>query len=252
MNYYLDTEFIESWKKPIKWLPTIGNFNKPYHSIQLISIGIVCEDGRTYYAISKEYNYDDASDWVKKNVILPMYQELTPAHKQFSGENNFHKYEGKTNRQIAKEILQFVAPYHFLSVKYKTGNVVLNQETYLKQFPAKFFAFFADYDWVLFCSLFGSMNDLPKGFPWYCRDLKQMLDEIVAETSCKDLGIYMTETIPVRDDVISFEQKLALVQGFTKYPKQANEHNALDDAKFDKALHEFITSIKQRRIGPTW
>jgi hypothetical protein len=47
-RYFFDTEFIEGWKKPIKWLPTVGRFNKPYHSIQLISIGIVAEDGREY------------------------------------------------------------------------------------------------------------------------------------------------------------------------------------------------------------
>ncbi len=40
----------------------------------------------------------------------------------------------------------------------------------------KFWAYYADYDWVVFCQLFGKMIDLPPGFPMYCRDLKQMLD----------------------------------------------------------------------------
>ena len=73
MKYFLDTEFIEHFKKPIKWLPTFGNFNKPFHTIELISIGIISMDGRAYYAISNEYNYNDADDWVKENVIIPMY-----------------------------------------------------------------------------------------------------------------------------------------------------------------------------------
>jgi len=40
-----------------------------------------------------------------------------------------------------------------------------------------FYAYYADYDWVVFAQLFGKMKDLPKGFPMYCKDLKQSLDE---------------------------------------------------------------------------
>ncbi len=39
------------------------------------------------------------------------------------------------------------------------------------------YGYYADYDWVLLCSLFGRMIDLPKGFPMYCIDLKQIIDE---------------------------------------------------------------------------
>lgn len=78
----MDFEFIECFKKPIKWLPTIGRFNKPYHSIQLISIGIVSEDGRKYYAVSRDYNFSDASQWVKDNVITKIYQQQSPTFKQ--------------------------------------------------------------------------------------------------------------------------------------------------------------------------
>lgn len=36
--------------------------------------------------------------------------------------------------------------------------------------------FLADYDWVVLCQLFGTMMQLPKGWPMYCRDLRQALD----------------------------------------------------------------------------
>ena len=48
MKYFLDTEFIEGFHKPL--------FGKKRHFIDLISIGIVCEDGREYYAVSNEFN----------------------------------------------------------------------------------------------------------------------------------------------------------------------------------------------------
>ena len=52
MRYYLDTEFIE--------YPC---------SIELISIGIVDEQGQAFYAELSDYDATHASDWVKENVI---------------------------------------------------------------------------------------------------------------------------------------------------------------------------------------
>ena len=38
--------------------------------------------------------------------------------------------------------------------------------------------YFSSYDWVVFCQLFGRMIDLPEGFPMYCRDVKQLCDDV--------------------------------------------------------------------------
>ena len=52
MIYCVDTEFIE-----------IGN------TIELISIDVVGIDGSEYYAVCDEYNENNASDWVRQNVL---------------------------------------------------------------------------------------------------------------------------------------------------------------------------------------
>lgn len=52
MRYFLDAEFIEDG-----------------HTIDLLSIGITCEDGREYYAESREVDLARANDWVKANVL---------------------------------------------------------------------------------------------------------------------------------------------------------------------------------------
>lgn len=44
MKYFIDTEFIEGFHKPM--------FGKRRHFIDLISIGIVSEDNRAFYFIS--------------------------------------------------------------------------------------------------------------------------------------------------------------------------------------------------------
>ncbi|NJN11668.1 MAG: 3'-5' exoribonuclease [Richelia sp. RM1_1_1] len=52
MKYFFDTEFIED-----------GN------TIDLISIGIISEDGREYYAINWDCRLECASQWVIDNVL---------------------------------------------------------------------------------------------------------------------------------------------------------------------------------------
>lgn len=42
----------------------------------------------------------------------------------------------------------------------------------------EFWAYFADYDWVVLCQLFGRMIDLPNGWPMYCLDLKQQMHHL--------------------------------------------------------------------------
>lgn len=150
LKYFLDTEFIE----------------QPY-TIQLISIGIVCEDGREYYAISSEFDESLANDWVKEHVI----SRLEPI-------------ERKPLKQIKQEILDFV----------------------IDKKP-EFWGYYADYDWVAFCWIFGRMVDLPKHFPMYCRDIKQLADELL------------------NPRMSSF---------------QKNEHNALSDAKWNQEYYDFL------------
>jgi hypothetical protein len=136
MKYFFDTEFIEDGK-----------------TIDLISIGIVAEDGREYYAISTEFKPRKANEWVKKNVLA----HLPPRNPVPFLDSPRHMEESrawKTRNQIAKEVIVFIG-----------------------QDP-EFWAYYADYDWVVLCQLFGTMMDLPKGWPMYCRDIKQLCDSL--------------------------------------------------------------------------
>jgi len=120
MKIWFDTEFIEDGR-----------------TIDLISIALVREDGKVYYAESSETDWSAASDWVNENV---------KPHLR-GGE------AVKSRKTIADEVLAFVGE---------------NPE---------FWAYYADYDWVVLCQLFGRMIDLPNGWPMFCRDLKQLLVE---------------------------------------------------------------------------
>lgn len=232
MKYFIDTEFIEGFHKPL--------FGKRRHFIDLISIGIVREDGAEYYAVSNEYNYNDADQWVKDNVILSAYKNSVSGDlRNTLDANNFHKRIGKSNKAIAIKVLEFFGCYRDQLFWRAPENIEV-------------YGYYADYDWVLFCSLFGRMIDLPKGFPMYCRDLKQVLDEqadgmteieitshVVGEAS----GWNATGPLPKKLLGItdwSLGQKVELLKTHRKFPKQTNEHNALADAKWNRALYEFL------------
>lgn len=219
MDYYIDTEFIEGFHKPL--------FGKRRHFIDLISIGIVAEDGREYYAISNEFNHKDASQWVKDTVIKKL------PRKYFNGHNVDEAILWKSNKQIAEEVKRFI---------YKGSECSKRPELWGKDIPINFYAYYADYDWVLFCSLFGTMIDLPKGFPMYCLDLKQMLDE-----SVMNLPLVNSEfsLLHIRERS-TFTERLEDIKKFHGYPKQTNEHNAIDDARWNKQLHDFIKKLTSK------
>jgi hypothetical protein len=226
MKYFIDTEFIEGFHKPL--------FGKRRHFIDLISIGIYCEDGREYYAISNEFSYNKADDWVKKNVLKPIEGELYLKHYVAGDGINgkwdlnkqqewmFKKY-GKSNKQIADNIRAFCKS-GVIGIDEKAPNNIWAGGQLITRSEPEFYAYYADYDWVVFCSLFGRMIDLPKGFPMYCIDLKQMLDEKASAIPYgydKELGL---KSLKLSD----------------KYPKQTNEHNALADAKWNYELYKFL------------
>ena len=137
MRFFLDTEFIDD---PVRC------------RIDLISIAISSEDGRSYYAVSLDFDPSNAGDWVKKNVLPKL-----PPRPDSPGRVPTPSL-WKTRAQIKAEILEFVG----------------------RDAP-EFWGYFADYDWVAFCWLFGSMENLPKHFPMYCRDIKQLMDSLGVE-----------------------------------------------------------------------
>lgn len=221
MKYFLDTEFIEGFHKPI--------LGKKRHYIDLISIGIVCEDGRSYYAVSTEFNPKDANEWVKNNVI----SKLPDRHVDMMDSPNrrMESMAWKSNKVILQEIHYFF--------KYCPLHTGFGMKWCAHDEDIQVYGYYADYDWVLFCSLFGSMMDLPEAFPMHCIDLKQMLDEKVSSLDRSD---FFTEFH--KKESLTFKEKLDLVKTKNaKYPKQINEHNALSDAKWNCELYKFLKTL---------
>lgn len=121
MKFWFDTEFYENGK-----------------TIELISIGVVSEDGREYYAeVAKTAKYyATMTKWLAENVLPHL-----------------------TGHEMPREA------------------IALNLIEFMGEKP-EIWAYYADYDWVVLCQLYGTMMDLPKGWPMYCRDVKQLCDSL--------------------------------------------------------------------------
>lgn len=160
MRYFLDTEFMEA--------PGL---------LQLLSIGIVAEDGREFYAENFDADWRYANPWVRGHV-LP----------------HLSKDGAITLQMMRKKLLAFIG-----------------DDT------PEFWGYYADYDWVVFCWIFGAMIDLPKGWPMYCRDLKQWCDEL----------------------------------GNPPLPAQENdaEHHALCDARHNVVIYNYLEHVLNVKLS---
>lgn len=160
MKYWFDTEFMEDGR-----------------TIEMLSIGVVAEDGREYYAVSSEADLSHANDWVKANVLPHLGAPM------------------RTRSEIAAELVSFI------------GGQVVKPELW---------AYYGDYDWVVLCQLYGTMMDLPKGWPMFAMDVKQL---------CVSLGD-------------------------PRLPEQTStEHNALEDARWTCEAWLFLQGQEVTDVG---
>lgn len=150
----------------------------PSRPIELISIGIASERGERFYEISSEFNAGRASEWVQTNVLA----KLGPIEKRFALPLD----------RIAERVKLFI------------GDAM-----------PEFWGYYCAYDWVLFCMIFGSMLDLPKGYPKYCHDIKQL---------CDANG---NPTLPV---------------------KPVGAHNALTDALWNRDAWHYLNNVSRPRL----
>jgi hypothetical protein len=113
-------------------------FDDDGRTIDLISIALVSETGVPYQACMLDgWSPIHCSEWVKENVL----PHLPPVS------------ERKLRSQVAEEICELV------------GEV------------PELWAYYADYDWVALCQLYGRMVEIPATWPKFCRDLAQLMKD---------------------------------------------------------------------------
>lgn len=121
MRYFYDTEFIEDGR-----------------TIELVSIGIVAEDGREYYAVSTDFDASRANAWVRDNVLDKLPNPGAPVWRSLDA--------------IRAEVLSFLTS---------------------SRDDVELWAWVGAYDHVVLAQLWGDMAGLPRSIPRYTRELKQ-------------------------------------------------------------------------------
>jgi hypothetical protein len=125
-RYFYDCEFIEDGQV-----------------IDLVSIGMVDEHGREFYAVSTEFDDSRALPWVRRHVLdkLP-----SPGDRAW-----------RSRERIRTDLYQFMT---------EPGEDI------------ELWAWYAAYDHVALAQLWGAMPALPREIPRYTKDLRQRWDDL--------------------------------------------------------------------------
>lgn len=146
-RFFYDTEFIERGAD---------------HPLDLVSIGIVADDGREFYAVSAEFDQAAlfANPWLEENVLpsLPFitHQPGTRCRCIHGQHLDVDDPAVRSRAQIARAVQQFVLGDHPDELPY-----------------VELWADYGAYDHVALCQLFGSMVNLPEGMPMFTHDVQQ-------------------------------------------------------------------------------
>lgn len=138
-KYFYDTEFLEDG-----------------HTIELISIGIVADDGREYYAVNREAPWHEIAinTFLTQNVLPSLPGEITTYFGDLSGRYTFELEE---NHPDVKPL-------------WRIGVDVRN---FLERSSSKpeLWAYYSAYDHVRLAQLWGAMKNRPESIPMWTNDI---------------------------------------------------------------------------------
>lgn len=191
INLYFDTEFTGLKK-----------------DTTLISIGIVSDNGKEFYAEFTDYDKSSCDQWIQNHVISNLL---------YKGDivKNIHYHDGF---EIDK-----VLSIHMSDT---TENIRKELTRWLETFDDKSIQFVSDvshYDFVLLCDIFGGAMSLPTYITPSCHDINQDIADRfnLTEKAAFDLNrecILIDRCIPI---------------------PEGNKHNSLFDAKVIREIfHE--------------
>jgi hypothetical protein len=121
VRFFYDCEFIEDGR-----------------TVDLVSLGMVDETGREFYAVSTEFDASRAIDWVRRHVLDKLPPPADPVWR--------------SREQIRADLLAFLL---------EPGE------------PIELWAWMAAYDHVVLCQLWGDMRALPRPIPRFTHELRQ-------------------------------------------------------------------------------
>lgn len=204
----------------------------------LISIGIVSEDGRKFYAELTDYNENQCNKWINQNVVKNLHLPHIPWHSKCT--ENIKKLEEdgyviSQNPHIPREGALLEYDYFKPDNENMTAlgdshwiGIALNE--WIKQFDTiQFVSDVCHYDFVLLIELItngGTALDLPLNISAACHDINQ---DIAQHFGVTDAEAFDMSREQIMNDLCGSE---AIVTG--------DKHNSLYDAEVIRAIYKEI------------
>jgi hypothetical protein len=186
MLFWYDCEFLEDGR-----------------TIDMISIGIVAQDGREYYAVNKDAPWRRIRHhkWLMENVVPGLPKAHGDWRQEMPKSWLFNHLDPAVRRRhvIAQEVREFL-----------TAGLAAGER-------AQLWGYFSAYDHVLLAQLWGPMMALPAGVPMLTCDIEQEAMRLEVE------GLLPEHT--------------------------GRAHNALDDARWNRAAWEFVQGQAALSLG---
>ena len=142
--YGIDTEFMEDGR-----------------TIELISLTLVDAQGHSLYLQNRNAMLCNANPWVAANVL----QHLQ--HRACKPRQNNRRI-GRGPAHCAKQTCPWI--WHDQIADCLCAFVAADCT------PPQWIGYYSAYDHIALCQCFGTMMDLPPGWPMYMQDLRQLLD----------------------------------------------------------------------------
>jgi len=168
---------------------------------ELISIGLVTEDGRTFYAELTDVA-GPVSEWIEENVIKNLLF------------NDSEPFFAIGHRSVTMKVARF--------------EVAHNLRKWFGRFPdVELYADVLAYDWMLFCDLFRGAFNIPENIFYIPFDIATML-------KCRGIDPDISREAFVAEEHMAkgvVEKAEVIAKG---------KHNALFDALIAKAVFEIL------------
>ena len=192
-------------------------FTGLHKNTTLISIGLISEDNKTFYAELNDYDKTQVDDWIKENVI----NNLLFKEPGVDEDEHYIATRSKDN-PIGNDL------YASYSIELRGSIDKIKQELtqWLKQFNSvELVSDVCYYDMVLFADIFGHAFNLPNNVGSACYDINQSISDYYK--------IDINKAFDMSREVIVKEAGKEI---------NGDKHNSLYDAKVIKEIYEFINN----------
>lgn len=168
----------------------------------IISIGMIAENGKKFYAESTDYDGKQCDDWIQDNVL---------AYTILQGNEDMAKALGEdTNTTVVIGCID---------------SILHELKEWLSQFnEVQFVSDVCHYDFVLLIDLFGTAFDLPENVSASCHDINQDI--------ARHYGISEREAFD--------KSREEIIAELCSEPIYGIKHNSLYDAEVIKAIYEEV------------